>query len=303
MILEWEIHTEKGLSLTPLLQKCADLAPAAEGIHTMCAVHVVLCDDPEIQELNRTYRGIDRATDVLSFPLIRYPKGKTAGDCPTRLREAYDDALDAVMLGDLVISMDHVFAQAAEYGHSPEREACYLLVHGLCHLMGYDHMTEDEKAQMRKKEETILEQAGMTRTAGVSDETLIAMAQEAMQMSYSPYSHYPVGAALLCDDGTIYTGCNIENASFGLTNCAERTAVFKAVSEGRRSFSTIAIATKDSPGWPCGACRQVLNEFAPAIRVIVSCEGQVMEANLTELLPHGFGPKDLPENKAKEENA
>ncbi len=95
---------------------------------------------------------------------------------------------------------------------------------------------------------------------------LFEKAAEASEKSYSPYSHFPVGAALLMEDGTVITGCNVENRSYGLTNCAERTAVFKAVSEGYRTFKALAIATPeaDYPVGPCGACRQVLTEFAPA---------------------------------------
>ena len=100
----------------------------------------------------------------------------------------------------------------------------------------------------------------------ISDE-LIALYRAAAQAaahSYSPYSHFPVGAAILTADGAVYTGANVENRSFGLTNCAERTAAFKAVSDGKRSFAAVAIATPRSeyPVGPCGACRQVLTEFA-----------------------------------------
>ena len=147
-------------------------------------------------------------------------------------------------------------------------------------------------------EEKILNAVGMSRDGDgqVSDEALLALARAAMQRSYSPYSHYKVGAALLCADGRVFQGCNIENASFGLTNCAERTAMFKAISEGAMEFTTIAIAAEGSAPWPCGACRQVLNEFAPDIRVMVTwADGKVDEAPLKALLPHGFGPKDLPD--------
>ena len=106
-----------------------------------------------------------------------------------------------------------------------------------------------------------------------------------------------VGAALLCADGRVFQGCNIENASFGLTNCAERTAMFKAVSEGAREFTAIAIASRDAAPWPCGACRQVLNEFAPNIRVLVTWQGGTESATLPELLPHGFGPQQLTTKK------
>ena len=122
---------------------------------------------------------------------------------------------------------------------------------------------------------------------------LIQQAQKARTFSYAPYSGFLVGAALLAKDGTVFTGCNIENSSFGATNCAERTAMFKAVSEGATEFTAIAIASKVSAPWPCGACRQVLNEFAPGIRVLVTWDGGSDEMSLNELLPHGFGPKDL----------
>ena len=179
------------------------------------------------------------------------------------------------------------------------RELCYLFAHGLFHLMGYDHMEQDEKKEMRAMEEKALQMAGISRddnASPVSDEDLLKLAQVAMKNSYSPYSKYAVGAALLCKNGRVYLGCNIENASFGLTNCGERTALFKAVSEGEREFSAIAIASNGSFPYPCGACRQALNEFAPDLRVLViSGDGQVDKTTLPQLLPHGFGPKDIPD--------
>ncbi len=123
---------------------------------------------------------------------------------------------------------------------------------------------------------------------------LIAAALQARQRAYAPYSHYAVGAALLAADGALFTGCNVENASYGATICAERTAVVKAVSEGVRDFTAIAIATRNA-GSPCGICRQVLFEFAPRIIVILVDEmGQVVhEGPLTDLLPLGFRPEHL----------
>lgn len=295
MKLLWQIDTKVEPSWLSLMQTAADCALLTEGVQRECAVSIRLCDDDVIHEINREYRDVDRATDVLSFPTVNYPAGKTAGQADKLLRLEYDDELDACMLGDLILSVPHVLQQAEEYGHSPERECAYLLVHGLCHLMGYDHIEEDEKRRMRAMEEKILSAIGQTREGenSVTDATLLALAREAMKCSYSPYSHYPVGAALLCADGRIFQGCNIENASFGLTNCAERTAIFKAVSEGAEEFTAIAIASTISAPWPCGACRQVLNEFAPGIRVLVTWNGGQDEMSLDQLLPHGFGPKSL----------
>lgn len=296
MILQWEIDTQVDPSLTSMMQTAADCALWMEGVAQRCAVCIRLCDDDAIHELNRDYRQVDRATDVLSFPMVNYPKGVTAGSAERHLRRAFDDELNACLLGDLVISVEHIYQQAQEYGHSPRREAAYLLVHGLCHLMGYDHIEEDERKVMRAMEEKILTAVGMDRddTGAISDDTLLALARAAKERSYSPYSHFAVGAALLCADGRVFQGCNIENAAYSMTNCAERTAVFKAVSEGETEFTTIAIAADGTAPWPCGACRQVLNEFAPGIRVLVTWDGQVDEAPLSKLLPYGFGPNELP---------
>lgn len=127
-----------------------------------------------------------------------------------------------------------------------------------------------------------------------SVETLIRSAIAAAERAYIPYSHYPVGAALLTADGRIYQGCNIENASYPATICAERVALVKAVSDGAREFSTLAVATRDG-GTPCGVCRQMLNEFAPDLRVVmVTFEGAVKhDMTLSQLLPFGFGPHNV----------
>ncbi len=127
---------------------------------------------------------------------------------------------------------------------------------------------------------------------------LIDEAMQAREQAYVPYSHYPVGAALLTTSGAVYTGCNIEIASYGATVCGERTAAFKAVSEGERDFVAVAVVTSNGAA-PCGICRQVLYEFGPEMIVImVDTDGQVAwEGSLTDLLPHGFGPKKLAEGQ------
>ena len=295
MKLLWSIETEVDPGLLALAQAAADCAEMTEGVHRPCAVYITLCDDESIRRVNREQRQVDRATDVLSFPTLRYGCGRTLRDTDHALRAEYDPDLDACVLGDLLISVPHTLAQAAEYGHSPRREFAYLLVHGLCHLMGYDHIEENDQKRMRAMEEQILTAVGQTRddSGAITDAQLLALALKARERSYSPYSHYAVGAALLCADGRVYQGCNIENASFGATNCAERTALFKAVSEGERSFTAIAIASAGSAPWPCGICRQVLHEFAPDIRVLVTWDGHTDEKSLRELLPCGFGPEDV----------
>ena len=132
----------------------------------------------------------------------------------------------------------------------------------------------------------------------MTDRELVDLAFTMLDRAYVPYSNFPVGAAILCSDGTVFTGCNIENASYGCTNCAERTAVFKAVSEGKREFRRIAIfADTEDYCMPCGTCRQMLYEFSPDLTVLVGrSDRQFVSLKLHELLPHGFGPKSLAQN-------
>lgn len=126
---------------------------------------------------------------------------------------------------------------------------------------------------------------------------LLKMAEEAKEYAHAPYSKFKVGAALLTTSGKVYTGCNIECASFGGTNCAERTAVFKAVSEGERSFEKIAVASSnEEETFPCGICRQVMAEFGKDLIVVLgdTKKGIVREYVLSkDLLPHSFTGEDF----------
>lgn len=133
------------------------------------------------------------------------------------------------------------------------------------------------------------------------DRGLVELARRAMLKAYAPYSRYRVGAALLADDGRVFLGCNVENASYGLSLCAERNAVAQAVAAGCRSFIAIAIAADgDGPVSPCGACRQVLAEFNPRLRVIMSGRsGRISAASLDRLLPGRFKGADLNTNKKR----
>src|SRR4029079_11992831 len=127
---------------------------------------------------------------------------------------------------------------------------------------------------------------------------LIKQAGKAREKAYVPYSNFPVGAALLAQDGKVYSGCNIENAAYGMANCAERTAIFKAISEGDREFKALAvIADTDRPVPPCGACRQVIAELCPQDMpvVLANLKGDTQHLTVKDLLPFAFSPEDLHE--------
>ncbi len=127
-------------------------------------------------------------------------------------------------------------------------------------------------------------------------EKLVAESKKAREKAYVPYSKFPVGAALLAEDGTIYHGCNIENSAYSMTNCAERTAFFKAVSDGVRSFKAlVVVADTEGPVSPCGACRQVIAEFCSGSMPVylTNLNGDVEETTVAKLLPGAFSKEDL----------
>lgn len=130
-------------------------------------------------------------------------------------------------------------------------------------------------------------------SSSVSPETLLAAARQAAEKSYSPYSDFPVGAALLLENGDVVTGCNVENISYGLTICAEQTAVVKAVSEGKKDFKALAVWASEKPNGavtPCGACRQILSEFLTAGTPVYFNDdsGELIEQTMAGLLPAAF---------------
>jgi cytidine deaminase len=134
----------------------------------------------------------------------------------------------------------------------------------------------------------------MLEVSPVTQDELIASAKAAREQAYAPYSNFKVGAALLGKSGRVYTGCNVENAAYGPSMCAERTAIFKAVSEGEREFEAIAVVTKNGVS-PCGTCRQVMIEFAPDMTVFISnMQGNTRITTVRDLLPDGFTPNHLP---------
>ena len=294
--LQWEV--EKPFELGDpgeLLARVAKACFRTEGIEN-AGFAVRITDAETVRSLNREMRNIDQTTDVLSFPTIQFPKGRTARDCPKRLRREYDPYLGYVNLGDCVINLERARSQAEEYGHSLTRELGYLTAHSAFHLMGYDHMNEEEKSAMREMEERALGAAVVTRDLGdMSYDELFALACEAMQSAYSPYSKFKVGACILAEDGRTFKGCNFENASYGATICAERCAAGNAIVNGARRFKAIAVVGSTAVAWPCGICRQVLREFSDySIPVIVGEYGKgYLVKTLGELLPEALTPEDL----------
>lgn len=272
------------------MYRAAELAVCGEGLDPEpVEISVSFVEPEEIRRLNCQYRNKDSVTDVLSFPQF----------------DDWDDLPEEgiVALGDVVICVSQAQAQAEEFGHSLKREILYLFVHSLYHLLGYDHMDEEEKKEMRQKEEAVMTRLGVTRKGeetkeytprSVKEDQKLALklyqtAKEAAKNAFAPFSGFRVGAALLSCDGRIFTGVNVESSSYGATICAERTALVKAVSEGVRDFAALAVTAQSQEAWPCGICRQMLYEFSPELFVITGKdEKHLMKAKLSELLPFGF---------------
>lgn len=296
MTLEMEFETTGAPEgLQAFLEQVADACLAEEGIAgAFAALRIV--DEETIRTVNREQRGVDSVTDVLSFPSCNFRSG-TAKDNLKRLKREFDPAVGKVFLGDILLCVRRAEEQAAAYGHSLRRELAYLTAHAMFHLMGYDHIDPADKAVMRPMEEKALGRLGIRRetemTGGgdMSYQELFDMAVEAAKNSYCPYSKFSVGAALLSEDGRVFTGCNFENVSYGATICAERCAVGNAVSGGARRFSAIAVVGRAGEdgwtlAWPCGVCRQVLSEFCEDMDVIVGLPGQdLIVRKLSVLLP------------------
>lgn len=284
-------------------EKVAESALETEGIENAYA-SLMLVTGEEIRRLNREMRGVDAETDVLSFPAVAYPAGKTAKSAKKRLLRAFDPSRGQIFLGDIALNLSRAREQAAEFGHSVEREMGYLTAHALFHLMGYDHMTEDDKKVMREMEKRAMDrlklykdapQAGNEKETEMTDSELKSLAVQALDLSYSPYSRFRVGACLLSENGRVFLGANFENASYGAAICAERCAVSNAIAHGVKRFTKIAIACDNGFAWPCGICRQVLNEFKAGDMTVMtgSPSGEWKELPLSKLLPESFGPEDL----------
>ncbi len=307
--------------ITEVCKKCL----LKEAFKYKADVGILFTDNKGIRELNRKHRNIDKPTDVLSFPMQDIKKGVMAS-----VPHEYDYTGGNILLGDVVVSIDKIREQAAKYGHSIERETAFLISHGVYHLLGYDHSTEDEEAEMAEKQEEVLAAMGLGRiTSGeagtdpqtdvtvksgekagnIIDEstihTLVVKAAAAKEYAYAPCSGFKVGAAILDENGRIHTGGNVENVSLGCTCCAERAAIYKAVSEGAVRIMAVAVAS-DSEDYiyPCGICRQVILEFAcKGTQIICSRKnGRYRIFKASALMPHAFdGSSGLPSKKSKKD--
>ena len=163
IIVRYSNRADRSLPLTLDLRKCIAAALEAEHVNVPCEINVLVTDDAGIRAINRAMRNIDRETDVLSFPMTDYV---TEGDFAFLEEEGADcfhPETGELLLGDIVISGDKVLQQAESYGHSPLREYAFLIVHSLLHLVGYDHMEEQEAKRMEKKQADVLESMGITR--------------------------------------------------------------------------------------------------------------------------------------------
>ena len=160
IVIRCEAHSLSDFALKQQIAKCITAALDKQGVDTPCEINVLVTDDEGIRAINKAYRQIDKATDVLSFPMIG---GMLKDATPAELLGCVDPETGALELGDLVICVDRAKEQAAEYGHSVRRELGYLSAHGLLHLCGYDHETDEERAQMREREEAALSKCCLTR--------------------------------------------------------------------------------------------------------------------------------------------
>ena len=298
------------------LLHAAKVCLANEGITDHAEISVSFVDEEEIRRLNRTYRDTDRVTDVLSFPMFERDEVAMMSErVESELAENPESGI-YLALGDVVICAAQAGRQAEEYGHSYDREVVYLFVHSVLHLLGYDHIEEEDKSMMRAQEEIVMRELGLPRTAEASDEMpgeiiksnhflqltakgqtkeevyreLIDLARLSLKNAYAPFSGYQVGAALLTGGNFIFTGVNIENSSFGATICAERTAFAKAISYGIREFKAIAVVSSEGGVWPCGICRQFMKEFCDDHFEIITTDenGAVRQYTMAEILPEGF---------------
>ncbi len=226
---------------------------------------VSFVSEENIRILNRDYRNIDKKTDVLSFPLLDIDEIR--------------DSKHPILLGDVVICPEVAKKQALEIGNTFDLEVEYLFIHSIFHLLGFDHIDDDDRVIMREKEKAIVNKMKYIK--------LLEEAKGILENAYAPYSKLKVGASLLSSDGNIYSAVNVENSSFGATVCAERMALGQAISKGDHEFVAIAIYSSRGKILPCGICLQSLVEFGTDLDIVTGDE-ELEVYKLKDLLPKEF---------------
>lgn len=280
MELEFINNGPKSLeTLNEVYNKLAQKIFTHLSVSSNYEIDVSIVDNKAIHQINKDYRGIDRPTDVISFAFFDDKEEKAIEGVPS-------------MLGEIIISYEKASEQAKEYGNSLEREMSFLFLHGMLHLLGYDHMNEDDEFEMFRLQDEILGGKLMDK------KELVAKAIEARKLSYSPYSKFAVGAAVLTTDGRVFMGANVENSAYPLCMCGERNALYNAYMHGvkREEIAALALAADtDGPCTPCGACRQVMSELMlPNTPVyMANIKGALQETTVADLLPFAFSGDDL----------
>ena len=243
-------------------------------------------NNDKIREINFKYRKINKITDVISFSFFKKKEINKFKNIKSKYLQ---------ILGEINIAIDKAKKQALKKHNALWYELSFLYTHGLLHLFGFDHIKKKDGIIMNNEQKKIfIEVKKMKKTeVELIDEAIIAM-----KRAYVPYSNFAVGAALLCKDGTIFRGNNIENASYGLSMCAERNTIFKAYTEGKNKNDIIALAVvadSDRPVSPCGACRQVMSELLKNDTKIylANLKGEKIITTPEKLLPYSFTTKDL----------
>ncbi len=247
------------------IEKLWALVSHDEGKKMAGRLEITAVEDEDIRRLKERYFGQSVLTDVVAFPYGEEGPGGT--------------------WGEIVMCLPEVLRQARDHGEDEKKEILTVLIHGFLHLFGYSDHDAQSRCDMEARQERLL----VLFLAEEARQKLVDKALRAGRKAYAPYSGFRVGAAIETEK-KVYTGCNVENASSGLTVCAERVAVFKAVSENIKKFRRIAVAgSYQALCFPCGACRQVLYEFSPAVEVIAAnCHGRYQVYSLQHLLPHSF---------------
>ncbi len=255
----------KGLSRSTI-QRIVDFVSQQENQTFIGKLSIAFVEREEARKIKKDFFHQDCDTDVISF---FYGKNEP------------DD-----IWGEIIISPEKAIEQAQEFSMSFDQEMKLLLIHGLLHLFGYNDIEPSERTQMEKRQGELLDAFLLVEKR----ESLVRSAQIGQHHAYAPYSRFAVGAAIETCDGKVISGGNIENASYGLSICAERVTLFKAISMGYAGFVRMAIISSDEDYClPCGACRQVLHEFASHLEIVAARHnGDYRVFTLYDLFPYPF---------------